>query len=145
MDNMGKYRGQKLGTKEWVYGQLVINKSTNTYRIVENFALCCDSIDHSGVELVGCSGKFHLVNPKTVSQFTGKTDKNGVELYGGDNIKCYNIHNIRGYEKLGTGAIEFIECCFSVKLGFYSHTYRLAELNRYDIEKTGTIYDEATK
>ena len=36
------------------------------------------------VRIIGKSGYSHIVDPETVGQFTGVTDKNGVKIFEGD-------------------------------------------------------------
>lgn len=106
-----KFRGKRIDAGEWVYGDLI-------HRHI-------GGVTHSVIRAKNdMEGFYELLEviPKTVGQYTGLKDMNGVEIYEGDIVLC-KIH-----DKEYMGLVEYTNT-----YGFYY----LSGMGRSDTELWG--------
>ena len=113
------YRGKQIETGEWIEGSLIGNEVI-VGKIVEF------------EEDYFCTEFWYKVDPKTVGQFTGMTDKNGKRIFEGD---IYSMG-----EKNILYVVIFDKSQF---IGKQVRNRSLAGLEYWksDIEIVGNIYD----
>lgn len=63
------FRGKRVDNNEWVYGFLSKSRGNNHF-----LSLCIDH-EENGVMLSS------IVEPETIGQYTGLTDKNGKKIF----------------------------------------------------------------
>jgi len=120
------FRGKRVGTDEWVEGDLV-----HDYWISDNKTLKT-AIRY----LIGSHYSFPIeVDPSTVGQFTGLTDKNGKEVFEGD-----LIHNDNWNPSIYKVIFDNGEFCF-VSIHMIESPYTNSIHYVGDFETIGNTHD----
>ena len=92
----GKYRGRRSYDKKWIYGSLLVD-SNGDYHIIENKV-----IEKDGHHICIDSDSPMFFDNETVGPFTGRIDKNDVEIYDGDIVRV-------PYNGIGDVIVKYIE------------------------------------
>lgn len=77
------FKAKRLSDGEWVEGYLVKHPSAIQIGDCSPWYIQVPPVDPDD------SGGQHNVDPSTVCQYTGLTDKNGKKIFEGDKLRCY--------------------------------------------------------
>ena len=145
------FRGKSKDKRKWVLGNLVYGFDPKEEAYIEFFRKLEDDSDELHFERISVA-----VDPETVGQYTGKTDKNGKGVFEGDIVrqtfegKQYTECWYEDYDGFDVGTVTFTGCGTFIKPS-YGELNRSAEscdwkphrkrLISYRAEVIGNIYD----
>lgn len=126
-----KFRGKRLSDGVWVFGYLFVTHMSGVYILSSQI----DTKNKRGGGLtMGDKLMQHEVDPATVGQFTGLTDKAGREIWEGDMVR----------DHIGVGAVGFIleHCAYFVKTNEPAqYHYMLSDGQLHNTEVIGNTTD----
>lgn len=121
------FRGKTAVTGRWIEG-LLWEKKYNSNKIFISYFPDKDDNEDALV-----------VDPKTVGQFTGLTDKNGVKIFENDVVFVTDDNGCSGQVDTGVGEIDFLEGLWYISGNVQNSLYDIDKC--FQIEVIGNIFD----
>jgi len=120
------FRGKRVDNGEWEYGSLVIQNGEHISKT---------EVASDEYYIFGKRGEHCLINPSTVGQYTGLTDKNGKKIFDGNIIQSLETKETAVVQWFPEHSAFIVWCKSSNELGF------LYECTKSNIEVIGNIHD----
>lgn len=131
------FRGKSIIRGEWIYGYLNQHRGNIRYDCdCEPIADGCYYINDWQAKIdTGMYGQDYKVDPSTIGQFTGLTDRNVVKIFEGDIVRYGDtIHRVVFEQRNGTAYFGLVyAACETLPFGHYQDLKQ--------IEVIGNIYD----
>lgn len=126
------FRGKRKNNGEWVYGSLVHRTEYYGGNCDDYFILQGGEFDYDIYDAFE-------VDPETVCQFTGLTDKNGVKIWENDVVFVTDDNGCSGQVDTGVGEIDFLEGLWYISGSVQNSLYDIDKC--FQIEVIGNIFD----
>lgn len=129
------FKAKRLDSGEWVEGYYV----RRAMRLVDEHGCLCPTYSHRIYRTDEGKQSFCAVDPETVCQYTGLTDKNDVKIFEGDVIKIHNTN------RQGLPAPVFYkqqDCTFVIHRSGYNPIPMDDYWAEKDFEVIGNIHDK---
>ena len=124
------FRGKRIDNGEWVEGAF-LNDRDGAFYICPAAADISVSYGDNGRRMrIGC---WYKVDPSTVGQYTGLTDKNGKRIFEGDIVDILT-------ENEEIGVVEYEDGGFLVSADGFCVDFH-SNINGTDLEVIGNIHD----
>jgi len=137
-----KFRGKRVDNGDWIAGSYT--EAFGSHFIMPKCYFGTRELDEDedGNRIISnelAFGGFIKIIPETVGQFTGLKDKNGVDIYEGDKLKCYPGFGCEWEPRYGT--VIYKEASFWIDLGGADFVFSDRD---EQIEVIGNIHETAS-